>query len=94
MVQYADAECFKLNGINYDNYLILCTCLEDKKMWLIPYKNITGNQSIKISAKSKYNHLSGQGFKSCLVLVFQRSTFGVPIIVFMYLHMVKVYFFA
>ena len=47
---------FKLNGINYDNYLILCICLEDKKMWLIPYKNITGNQSIKISAKSKYNH--------------------------------------
>lgn len=45
---------FKLNGINYDNYLILCICLEDKKMWLIPYKNITGNQSIKISAKSKY----------------------------------------
>jgi len=47
---------FKLNGINYDNYLILCICLEDKKMWLIPYNNITGQQSIKISAKSKYNH--------------------------------------
>jgi hypothetical protein len=25
-------------------------------MWLIPYNNITGQQSIKISEKSKYNH--------------------------------------
>lgn len=47
---------FKLNGINYDNYLILCICLEDNKMWLIPYNNITGQSSIKISKKSKYNH--------------------------------------
>lgn len=47
---------FKLNGINYDNCLILCICLEDKKMWLIPYENVKGQKSIKISVKSKYNH--------------------------------------
>jgi hypothetical protein len=47
---------FKLNGINYDNYLILCICLEDKKMWLIPYEYVKGQKSIKISIKSKYNH--------------------------------------
>jgi hypothetical protein len=47
---------FKLNGINYDNYLILCICLEDKKMWLIPYEDVKGQISIKISKKSKYNH--------------------------------------
>lgn len=47
---------FKINGINYDNYLILCICLEDKKMWLIPYEDIKGQTSIKISVKSKYNH--------------------------------------
>ncbi len=47
---------FKLNGINYDNYLILCICLEDKRMWLIPYEDVKCQTSIKISLKSKYNH--------------------------------------
>jgi len=47
---------FKLNSINYDNYLILCICLEDKRMWLIPYEDVKGQNSIKISEKSKYNH--------------------------------------
>ena len=47
---------FKLNGTNYDNYLILCICLEDKKMWLIPYEDVKGQKTIKISIKSKYNH--------------------------------------
>ena len=47
---------FTLNGINYDNYLILCICLEDKKMWLIPYEDVKGQKTIKISVKSKYNH--------------------------------------
>lgn len=47
---------FRLNGINYDNYLILCICLEDKNMWLIPYEDVKGQTSIKISKKSKYNH--------------------------------------
>ena len=46
---------FKLNGINYDNYLILCICLEDKKMWLIPYEHIKGQKTIKVYNKSKYN---------------------------------------
>ena len=43
---------FKLNGINYDNYLILCICLEDKKMWLIPYEDVKGQKTIGISIKS------------------------------------------
>ena len=47
---------FKLNCINYDNCLILCICLEDKKMWLIPYEDVKGQKSVKISIKSKYNH--------------------------------------
>ena len=47
---------FNLNGTNYDNYLILCICLEDKKMWLIPYEEVKGQTNIKISVKSKYNH--------------------------------------
>ena len=46
---------FRLNGINYDNYLILCICLEDKKMWLIPYEDVKGQKTIGISITSKYN---------------------------------------
>ena len=47
---------FNLNRINYDNSLILCICLEDKKMWLIPYEDVKGQIGIKISINSKYNH--------------------------------------
>jgi hypothetical protein len=47
---------FNLKGINYDNYLILCICLEDKKMWLIPYEDVKGQKCIAISIKSKYNY--------------------------------------
>jgi hypothetical protein len=47
---------FRLNGTNYENYIILCICLEDKKMWLIPYEDVKGQKTIKISVKSKYNH--------------------------------------
>jgi len=47
---------FKLNGTNYDNYIILCICVKDKKMWLIPYEDVKGQKSVKISITSKYNH--------------------------------------
>jgi hypothetical protein len=47
---------FRLNGINYDNCLILCICLEDKNMWLIPYEDVKGQKTVGISIKSKYNH--------------------------------------
>lgn len=46
---------FRLNGINYDNYLLLCICLEDKKMWLIPYEDVKEQKTIGIAVKSKYN---------------------------------------
>lgn len=46
---------FRLNCINYDNCLILCICIKDKKMWLIPYEDVNGLSSIGISNKSKYN---------------------------------------
>ena len=50
-----DQYYFKLNGINYDNCLILCMCLEDKKMWLIPYEDVNGQKTIGIAKTSKYN---------------------------------------
>jgi hypothetical protein len=46
---------FRLNGINYDNCLLLCICLEDKKMWLIPYEDVNGQKTIGIAKTSKYN---------------------------------------
>jgi len=46
---------FRLNNSKYENCLILCLCEEDKKMWLIPYKEVDGLKTIGIAKKSKYN---------------------------------------
>lgn len=46
---------FKFNNTKYDNCLILCICIKDKKMWLIPYEEVKDITSIGISKKSKYN---------------------------------------
>jgi len=44
-------------GMNqtYDNYLILCVCEEDKRMWLFPYEELNGIIKIHVGNKSKYN---------------------------------------
>jgi hypothetical protein len=46
---------FRLNDGKYDNCLLLCICEEDKKMWLIPYEDVTGIRTIGVAQKSKYN---------------------------------------
>ena len=46
---------FRLNNGKYDDCLLLCLCDEDKKMWLIPYEEVTGLKTIGIAQKSKYN---------------------------------------
>jgi hypothetical protein len=44
-------------GINqtYNDYLILCVCEEDKRMWLFPYEELNGISKIHVGIKSKYN---------------------------------------
>lgn len=39
----------------YDDYLILCICEEDKRMWLFPYEELNGISKIHVGIKSKYN---------------------------------------
>ena len=39
----------------YDDYLILCICEEDKRMWLFPYEDLNGITKIHVGIKSKYN---------------------------------------
>jgi hypothetical protein len=46
---------FKFNKATYDKFLIVCICIKDKKMWLIPYEEVKDITSIGISSKSKYN---------------------------------------
>ena len=46
---------FRLNKGKYYDCLLLCVCDEDKKMWLIPYKDVEGQKTIGIATKSKYN---------------------------------------
>ena len=40
----------------YDDYIILCICEEDKRMWLFPYEELNGITKIHIGTKSKYSH--------------------------------------
>ena len=41
---------------NYTDYLIICMCLENKKMWIIPFDEIKNKLKISIGInKSKYN---------------------------------------
>ena len=40
----------------YNDYLILCICNEDKRIWLFPYEELNGITKIHIGAKSKYNN--------------------------------------
>jgi hypothetical protein len=49
---------FDLGKGKYDNCIILCICVQDFKMWLIPYKEIKELKCISIATKtkiSKYN---------------------------------------
>jgi hypothetical protein len=46
---------FKFNKATYDKFLMVCICIKDKKMWLIPYEEVKDITSIGISSKSKYN---------------------------------------
>ena len=39
----------------YDDYIILCICEEDKRMWLVPYEDLNGITKIHIGTKSKYS---------------------------------------
>lgn len=39
----------------YDDYIILCICEEDKRMWLFPYEELNGITKIHIGTKSKYS---------------------------------------
>lgn len=50
-----DQYYFRLNNGNYENCLILCICDEDKRMWLIPYEDVSGLKTIGVANKSKYN---------------------------------------
>lgn len=50
-----DQYYFRLNDGKYDDFLLLCVCEEDKKMWLIPYEDVNGLKTIGIAKKSKYN---------------------------------------
>ena len=43
-------------GKDYDNFIILCICEEDKRMWAIPYEGVIGMVKIAIGDnKSKYD---------------------------------------
>lgn len=48
---------YSFRGINksYDNMTIICVCISEKKIWVIPYKDIKHLSNLNISITSKYN---------------------------------------
>lgn len=39
----------------YDNMLLMCLCISEKKLWIIPFCDISAQAKLNISVKSKYN---------------------------------------
>lgn len=48
---------YSFRGISrgYDNMLIVCVCIENERLWVIPYADIKHLANINISERSKYN---------------------------------------
>lgn len=39
----------------YKDMLIICICIEEKKMWILPYNHLKNIKKLNISVKSKYS---------------------------------------
>jgi hypothetical protein len=46
---------FALHKTDYKNMLLMCVCVSEKKMWIIPYNHLSMQYKLNISIKSKYN---------------------------------------
>jgi hypothetical protein len=46
---------FKGLDRDYTGMLIICGCITDDKIWIIPYSDVTSRSKINISVRSKYN---------------------------------------
>lgn len=46
---------FRGIGKKYDNMIIICICISEKKLWLITYDKVNLIDTLNISSRSKYN---------------------------------------
>ena len=46
---------FGFNHNHYKNMLLICVCISEKKIWIIPYNQIDITSKLNISIRSKYN---------------------------------------
>lgn len=46
---------FRRLKTEYRNMLIICVCINENKIWIIPYDEVNINTNLNISLKSKYN---------------------------------------
>jgi hypothetical protein len=46
---------FTLNHNDYTNMLVICVCISEKKIWILPYNHLDIKYKINISVASKYN---------------------------------------
>jgi hypothetical protein len=47
---------FTLHKADYKNMLLICVCISEKKIWVIPYNHLSMQYKLNISIKSKYNN--------------------------------------
>ena len=46
---------FTLHKADYKNMLLICVCVSEKKLWIIPYNQLKTIHKLNISIKSKYS---------------------------------------
>lgn len=46
---------FGFNHNDYKNMLLICVCISEKKLWVIPYHHLSITSKLNISIDSKYN---------------------------------------
>lgn len=55
--QKSSVGMYSFTGINknYDDHIIICVCMDENKIWVLPFDTIKHLKTLNISIKSKYN---------------------------------------
>jgi hypothetical protein len=46
---------FGIRNMNYNNMLVICICISEKKLWIFPFNHLSITCRLNISVRSKYN---------------------------------------
>lgn len=54
-LRISDFGMYSFHLKKYENMILICTCISDNKIWIIPYNDIKVKNMLNISLNSKYN---------------------------------------